>query len=1717
MASMDSPMCDASDVQGPVSYKIYESYRSYQATDIEGPLVSVVVPVHNVEGYLGECLDSIIGQTLADFEVLCVDDGSTDASLEILARYEARDARVRVFQQANQGPSVARNHGLSEARGTYVCFVDADDGLAPNALERFVALAETHEADIVVCAMDIDHYGPAAPSQAWIKNRNPKRDKVFPQFDPSLLFDEPGAKPFIQRDFVRREFLAQNDLWLSDDFWMGEDTILQFEMFPKARNVVFTTDELCYYRTERDDSLMAQGYNHAEKKAAQHLGIVSHLATVWACEGYLQKWRAPFAEWAVSFFYDQFKLCGEEVKKALAREFMAASFRFLRGSQVERLTERGRARFNKVCEYGQLAATPVPLAGDRPLYKAAPHKAPEWPWLSVVVAPESAVDAASRTVGSLLEQTCDDIEVIYAGSGASDKYRQFLERVAACDQRLRVLDLPAGLPFEQAWQAGALASCGSYVMFCRDGDTLALDACNRLQALQAELPVDILQFGVNACDDGASGECLLRAQADYLPYFGILREADILNGCHCGRLYKPLLLGKLYAAPMVRGAFSALGETGADQFTALAARAQSYRGVANAVVYNHLLRRPPQKVSPQAVDQLAPFSNAPHWPSGGGIRVSFIVPVHNAAAWLGECLASIESQTTGVFEVICVDDGSTDGSLAILQDACERWTNIAVYQQPALGVSQARNTGLRHARGEYVLFVDADDMVSDRLLEKAVPVGYGLDADMTVFGFEEYWADLDRVVARRMCDEPALQGRRFFLEELEGLSTSLVTPNVWRILWKRSFIESHKLRFHADLASSEDLAFIYEALLSKPSLALVNERLYRYRRDGGLTLTRSNRGLAGYRALAYVWDYGFQRDAFSDERLLCHYTNLVLDVAEYAMGSTATEGEYRQLYGVFQQVWRPFVAQNATLIGKRYQPFWEAMQRDAADAYLFALYGNARGDLERLRARATGREAIRNPEPPLLENQPAKSARRYARAILVGSFALGDASVGWRAVEALRAQGHAVLPLDSSSAHAAEALSAALRTFRPTVVLYGDGGLTESLDPQLDEILRVAPVPVVVLDPAGPDVRYWDVQTARPEARGGAVCLQSRTPKRERLLRDVSLETYDVSWPNGIESKRPGTNPAHYLRTKEAVVYFADGNHPHTQEVALRIAEGNVVLCEDGAQHQVTFREGLRDRLVVFSKGRSEDAIAFLADRDAVKAAREAQVSAVRALEPMDAMLERKLREVDAGEGHTVLVYEDPAVSVGLYGWFGAHNFGDNLLMALAVRRLEDCYPNLYPWLIGAKPNVIQREYGYEAYQPGQKYEIARALRGSGALAYCGGLIFDEPMASTAGDCEFILDPWIEPSGQAAIALLAQSCGVRPVLFGGGAGPVGQEATRTALRLMGMADMLFLCRDQHSCELVEEAGVAPELVRLRADLAYGCRKYIEAEAAPEMPIGLEPGSYFMVSLRRWSSNPPDFAAKMAAAIDGITSKTGLRALFVPFDADDVRIHREVVGAMWNPACAEVLDERPAQDELFALLRGSSLAVAMRLHCSILHHVLGKPAVGLDYDDKVAAHFAFAGQTAYLLGLDASAEVVERTAVEAWCHREQITHDLWEPMQTGARLVDVATQELRGVIDRAPRAYSPSQTCYPRTIGRHIQRLTARDLELSQKQDECERLSRELEVAKSVSVRLQERCAQLTRDHDAAMRRLRAECDGLAKEVETLQSAKAAKRRRGSQS
>lgn len=222
---------------------------------MEKPLVSVIIPVYNVEQYLRQCLDSVVNQTLKDIEIICVNDSSTDNSLSILNEYAARDSRIKVITQPNGGAGAARNNGLSVSTGKYLSFLDSDDFFEPDMLELAYEKAEEDKADFVVFQSD-QYY---TDDDKFVQVAWTLREKEIPPYTP---FSHRQMTDDIFKVFVgwawdklyNREFVEQNHL-LFQEQRTSNDMLFVFSAVAIAKRITVVKKVLAHQRRDAKDSL----------------------------------------------------------------------------------------------------------------------------------------------------------------------------------------------------------------------------------------------------------------------------------------------------------------------------------------------------------------------------------------------------------------------------------------------------------------------------------------------------------------------------------------------------------------------------------------------------------------------------------------------------------------------------------------------------------------------------------------------------------------------------------------------------------------------------------------------------------------------------------------------------------------------------------------------------------------------------------------------------------------------------------------------------------------------------------------------------------------------------------------------------------------------------------------------------------------------------------------------------------------------------------------------------------------------------------------------------------------------------------------------------------------------------------------------------------------------------------------------------------------------
>jgi len=165
-------------------------------------LVSIIIPVYNTEDYLKQCLDSLVNQSLENIEIICINDGSTDNSLNILQDYAAKDSRIKIIDKKNEGQSVARNMGFKEASGEYIAFVDSDDYIDLDAYEKLYEFAQKHDNDMTLC--DVERFNSIKTWRAKLHRVSIPAEEVISTNileRPALVYDTGPWNKLIKKSF----------------------------------------------------------------------------------------------------------------------------------------------------------------------------------------------------------------------------------------------------------------------------------------------------------------------------------------------------------------------------------------------------------------------------------------------------------------------------------------------------------------------------------------------------------------------------------------------------------------------------------------------------------------------------------------------------------------------------------------------------------------------------------------------------------------------------------------------------------------------------------------------------------------------------------------------------------------------------------------------------------------------------------------------------------------------------------------------------------------------------------------------------------------------------------------------------------------------------------------------------------------------------------------------------------------------------------------------------------------------------------------------------------------------------------------------------------------------------------------------------------------------------------------------------------------------------
>lgn len=795
--------------------------------------ISVVVPVCNVAAYLPECLDSLIGQTMKEIEIICVNDGSTDNSLEILREYEKKDPRIIVIDKPNSGYGHTMNVGMDAAKGEYFSIVESDDFILADMYETLYKTAKEHELDFVKA----DFYRFYNQNRTMLQSYNSITLGNQEAYNKVL---DPAANPEVYRftvnnwsgiysmDFLNRNGIRHNETpgasYQDNGFWV--------RVFSCAKRIMFVNRPFYMYRGDNPGSSI----NNKGKAMA----IVTEYQLTE--DNFLnkdpelrKKFISVFRFKQFGSYYFTFRRIAPELKREFLDQFVKDFRAAHKAGELDfaLFDDKQRARLELILNDPERFYAENKDDQFVPVTPSA--EITDHPKVSIIVPAYNTAPYLRKCFDSIMSQNIYDFEVIAMNDGSTDNTLELLREYEARDKRYRVftqenqgagparnnamrhargkyicfMDPDDWYPrhntlkmlYEKAEAHNVKICGGSFsnvdqegVMHTEFGGTLKdytfhkeglvkyadyqfdygyhrfLYDREMLQSNHIEFPPLIRfqdppffvramhaagtfyavkqvtycyrwseskQLGevqVEALIDGLTDDMRFSAEHGYAKLHELsVRRLDLLFRAQiepfCNMEHPRILEKLLNAQNAVDQALLQKGSTDVHYPEPFVLHLLQNTVSGEQSILLHLLRTrsEAEQKKQEAEALLAQAQEASEHVKLGYYKsvyrekqpvmhpkVSVIIPVCNKAAYLMECLESVSGQSLSELEIIAVNDGSTDDSLPLLTDHWRTDPRLKIINQKNRGVGAARNAGIAHAKGEYIAFMDPDDLYPDR-------------------------------------------------------------------------------------------------------------------------------------------------------------------------------------------------------------------------------------------------------------------------------------------------------------------------------------------------------------------------------------------------------------------------------------------------------------------------------------------------------------------------------------------------------------------------------------------------------------------------------------------------------------------------------------------------------------------------------------------------------------------------------------------------------------------------------------------------------------------------------------------------------------------------------------------------------------------------------------------------------------------------------------------
>ncbi len=464
------------------------------------PKVSILIPSLNSGDFIRECMESVVRQTLQDIEIICIDAGSTDGTLEILREYEREDSRIRLIISDKKSMGYQYNLGLDTATGDYIGMVETDDWVEADTFECLWMAASRQDVDIVAANQYLYYTKPEIYNQRFENLRRCPYEKVFCPKDVLHSF---AVKPLIWSAIYRRSMLKDNNIRFNETPGASfQDTGFHFLVMTVAKTAFFLDRYFYHYRSDGETQSINSGgkvyslcdeAHYYERFLEGRPADKSRLLKpymAWKFDKYYWNFTrvSPESQWEFLMrFREEFMIHQKE--GLLKDNAFDTSVSNLPLETIHEIIYNPVRLFRKTCK--KYCTLPT----DEKLPKAELLKESETktPCVSIIIPLSNEENRVVASIESAQKQTLENIEIICVDDGSDDSTLRLVLERAEVDKRFTVLH-QGNQGTASAKNRGLVYAKGKYILFLCAGDRLQEDAAEKLVSLADEYNLDLLYF-----------------------------------------------------------------------------------------------------------------------------------------------------------------------------------------------------------------------------------------------------------------------------------------------------------------------------------------------------------------------------------------------------------------------------------------------------------------------------------------------------------------------------------------------------------------------------------------------------------------------------------------------------------------------------------------------------------------------------------------------------------------------------------------------------------------------------------------------------------------------------------------------------------------------------------------------------------------------------------------------------------------------------------------------------------------------------------------------------------------------------------------------------------------------------------------------------------------------------------------------------------------------